>query len=89
MKRSTSYRVSWTSGGCAEESRRFDEWEPAAEFYAGIVADRRIDGANLVEVSEAEVRCFKREAACLQPSQATAVPAGRGRTWLSDTDDSP
>ena len=101
MKKSVSYKVSWTSGGRPEESRRFDEWEPAAEFYAGLVGDRRCDLANLVEVTEAEVRCFEREAARRVPARAPVVragnpgrrrakrPAALGRTWLTDTADSP
>ena len=71
MNKRVSYKVSWTFGGRAEESRRFDEWEPAAQFYAGVVADGRCDVANLVEVTETEVRCFEREAA----RGARAAPA--------------
>jgi hypothetical protein len=101
MNRRVSYKVSWTSGGRAGESRRFDEWEPAAEFYAGLVGDRRCDLASLVEVTETEVRCFEREAARGSPAGAPVVrgdnPGRRksnrhtrlGRTWLTDTADSP
>lgn len=101
MNKRVTYTVSWMFGGRAEESRRFDEWEPAAEFYAGLVGDRRCDHANLVEVTESEVRCFEREAARGTPTGAPAVRAGdRGgcqaklparlcRTWLTDAADSP
>ena len=61
MNKRVSYQVSWTFGGRASESRRFDEWDPAAEFYEGVVADPRCDLANLVEVTETEARCFERE----------------------------
>jgi hypothetical protein len=77
MKRCVSYKVSWTFGGQAAESRRFDEWEPAAEFYAGVIGDGRCDLANLVEVTEAEVRCFEREAARRPPARATVDRAGK------------
>lgn len=101
MNKRMSYKVSWTSGGRAEESRRFDEWEPAVEFYRGLAADRRTDAAKLVEVTEAEVRCFEREAAAARREPASAVaaggrmmsppavPAGPGRTWLTGTEDAP
>jgi hypothetical protein len=100
MNKHMFYRVSWSAGGRAEESRELDEWEPAAEFYQGLVADRRTDAANLVEVTETEVRCFEREAAARrQPARGVPagdralfppdLPTGRGRTWLTDTEDSP
>ena len=101
MNKRVSYKVSWTSGGRVGESRRFDEWEPAAEFYAGLLGDRRCDLAKLVEVTEAEVRCFEREAARGAPARDPDVrsdePGRRqanrharlGRTWLTDTADSP
>ena len=75
MKKRVYYRVSWTFDGRAEESRRFDEWEPAAGFYVGLVGDCRCDLASLVEVTEAEVRCFEREAARRAPARAPAVRA--------------
>ena len=77
MNRRVSYVVSWTFGGRAADSRRFDEWEPAAEFYAGVVGDRRCDLASLVEVTEAEVRCFEREAARRLPARAPVDRAGK------------
>jgi hypothetical protein len=101
MNKRVSYKVSWVFGGRAEESRRFDEWEPAAEFYAGLIGERRCDHANLVEVTESEVRCFEREAARGAPTGAPDVRAGNrggcgakpparvGRTWLTDVADSP
>ena len=79
MKNRVSYKVSWTFGGRAEESRRFDDWEPAAEFYAGLVGDRRCDLASLVEVAETEVRCFEREAGRGAPARAPAVRADNPR----------
>ena len=103
MKKCVSYKVSWTSGGGAGESRRFDDWEPAEAFYAELVADRRCDLASLAEVTEAEVRCFEREAAprVPEPAPAPGVPnrklrksrpkpaAGSGRTWMAQTSDAP
>ena len=101
MNKRVTYKVSWMFGGRAEESRRFDEWEAAAEFYKGLIGDRRCDRANLVEVTESEVRCFEREAARGAPAGAPADRAGSrggrpakrparpGRTWLTDVADSP
>ena len=76
MNKHTFYKVSWTSGGRAEEGRRFDEWEPAAEFYADVAADRRCDRAALVEVVETEVRCFEREAGRMAPERPAVVRGG-------------
>ena len=56
------YVVSWTCGSQAGETRRFEEWEQATEFYDGVVEDRRTTTASLVEVTEKEVRCFEHEA---------------------------
>ena len=101
MNKRVTYTVSWTFGGRAEESRRFDEWEPAVELYKGLIGDRRCDHANLVEVTESEVRCFQREAARGSPTGAPAdragsrggrrakPPARPGRTWLTEVAHSP
>ena len=92
MNKRVSYKVSWTSGGRAEETRRFDESEPAAEFYAGLVGDGRCKVARLVEVTEAEVRCFEREPArgasarCSrrQPGDVPHKPAHKARSDVAD-----
>ena len=95
MNKRVSYKVSWTFAGRAEESRRFDEWEPAAEFYAGLIGDRRCDLAKLVEVTETEVRCFEREAAHgapgrdpvgsrRQPGEVPGKPARKARSDVAD-----
>jgi len=80
MIKRVTYKVSWVFGGRAEESRWFDEWEPAAEFYTGMLGDRRCDFANLVEVTESEVRCFKREAptGCRRAPPPIAPATGEG-----------
>ena len=78
MNKRVTYKVSWMFGGRAEESRQFNEWEPAAEFYAGLIGDRRCDHANLLEVTESEVRCFEREPARRAPTGAPAVRPATG-----------
>ena len=69
MNKRVFYKVSWISGGRAEEGRRFEEWGPAADFYAELVADPRCDRATLEEVAETEVRCFEREAGRRAPAR--------------------
>ena len=95
MNKRVTYKVSWKFGGRAEESRQFNEWEPAAQFYAGLLGDRRCDLARLVEVTEAEVRCFEREAARgasardpvgsrRQPGEVPGKPARKARSDVAD-----
>jgi hypothetical protein len=61
MTENVSYKVSWTTGSRPAESRIFSDFEPAAEFYDGIVDDPRTSRASLVEIIEKEVRCHEHE----------------------------
>ena len=62
MNERVHYVVSWSPDGHPTERRTFEEWEPAKEFYDGLVEDRRTEKASLFEVTEKEVRCFEHEA---------------------------
>ena len=62
MNQRTHYVVSWQPDSSPAERRSFEEWEPAKEFYDGLVEDRRTYKASLFEVTEKEVRCFEHEA---------------------------
>jgi hypothetical protein len=57
--------LTWTKAkvgdGTSRERRTFDEWEPALEFYEGLVGDSRVEAARLVEVTEREVRAYEHE----------------------------
>ena len=61
MNERMSYVVSWTPGSRAAERRTFAEWEPAIQFYEGLVEDRRTAKASLFEVTKKEVRFFEHE----------------------------
>ncbi len=53
--------VGWARGNAAGESRRFEDWDSAKDFFEELIADPKTHSARLLDVTEREVRSFEHE----------------------------
>jgi len=61
MMEKSYFVVGWARGDAAAESRRFEDWDTAKDFFEEVIADPKTNKARLLDVTEKEVRAFEHE----------------------------